>query len=232
MGASDMTRRVLCVVPSTTTNLDAMSTAPLLRYPDSVKWNRGDRTRRADKHVNAHARAAERFEALWRGFRPKVRARLRAQRLLDQSVDADDLEQEVYLRLWQALANDRTIEQPASYIYRTINAAVIDAARRAQAREASRRGNVAPDDIAAGAQANPEPSSQRGEITDAVSRQFDQMKPDRVQAIKLHLQGYTTHEIGRITGWTEARARNLVYRGLSQLRGELDDELTDLGSGS
>jgi RNA polymerase sigma-70 factor (ECF subfamily) len=47
------------------------------------------------------------------------------------------------------------------------------------------------------------------------------LQENRRRAVGMHLQGMTTEEIGRMAGWTEAKARNLVYRGLSDLRKEL-----------
>ena len=46
------------------------------------------------------------------------------------------------------------------------------------------------------------------------------------ETARLYLQGYGSAEIARLTGWTEPRARNLLYRGLADLRGlmEVDHE--------
>jgi RNA polymerase sigma-70 factor (ECF subfamily) len=35
------------------------------------------------------------------------------------------------------------------------------------------------------------------------------------------LQGLNTAEIGELMGWSEAKARNLVYRGLDDVRSQL-----------
>ena len=47
------------------------------------------------------------------------------------------------------------------------------------------------------------------------------LQENRRRAVGLHLQGMTTDEIARMAGWTEPKARNLVYRGLADLRVEL-----------
>lgn len=44
---------------------------------------------------------------------------------------------------------------------------------------------------------------------------------NRRRAVGLHLQGFTSHEIGDLLGWTEAKARNLTHRGLRDLRTRL-----------
>jgi len=39
--------------------------------------------------------------------------------------------------------------------------------------------------------------------------------------VQLHLQGFSTMQIGVLLGISEAAARNLVYRGLDELRVQL-----------
>jgi DNA-directed RNA polymerase specialized sigma24 family protein len=45
----------------------------------------------------------------------------------------------------------------------------------------------------------------------------------RRRAVGLHLQGLSASEVGRVMGWSEPKARNLVYRGLKDLRRELKE---------
>ena len=40
----------------------------------------------------------------------------------------------------------------------------------------------------------------------------------RRAVVRMYLDGYGSGEIGALLGWTEAKARNLVYRGLADLR--------------
>jgi RNA polymerase sigma-70 factor (ECF subfamily) len=40
----------------------------------------------------------------------------------------------------------------------------------------------------------------------------------RRAVVRMHLAGYERHEIGDLLGWTEAKTRNLLYRGLADLR--------------
>src|SRR5205085_10354875 len=44
---------------------------------------------------------------------------------------------------------------------------------------------------------------------------------DRRIAVEMYLQGFEIDEIARTLDWTRGRARNLVYRGLADLRAEL-----------
>ena len=43
-------------------------------------------------------------------------------------------------------------------------------------------------------------------------------------AVRMYLNGYNHVEVADRLGWTEARARNLVYRGLADLRAALGEE--------
>ena len=52
------------------------------------------------------------------------------------------------------------------------------------------------------------------------------LSKNRRVAVGLHFQGMTTVEIGDLLGWSEAKARNLVHRGLKDLRRQLGAEKT------
>src|SRR5262249_14441852 len=49
-------------------------------------------------------------------------------------VTVDEIEQEALIRLWRALAQERAILDPASYLYRIAATAAIDAVRRVRVR--------------------------------------------------------------------------------------------------
>src|SRR5437870_5604547 len=83
----------------------------------------------SDEH---HAR----LNRLLAEFGGRVRAAIEARCSGDQGLDPDDIEQDVRIRLWQALERDRNVVFAASYIQRVVLSAVIDASRRAQVRAA------------------------------------------------------------------------------------------------
>jgi RNA polymerase sigma factor (sigma-70 family) len=139
-------------------------------------------------------------------------------------LQVDDIEQEARLKLWKALKSERTIESPASYVFKTAARATIDAIRRARARREEQlgpppeAGGSARDWEVVDPQASPERQAERALVLSQVQQVLGRLKAERRRALALHLQGFTTEEIGRLLGWTEPRARNLVYRGLKQLR--------------
>jgi DNA-directed RNA polymerase specialized sigma24 family protein len=39
--------------------------------------------------------------------------------------------------------------------------------------------------------------------------------------VRMHLMGHSREEIARVLGWSEAKTRNLLYRGLADVRERL-----------
>lgn len=144
--------------------------------------------------------------------------------------DLDDIEQEVHVRLWRALESEREILHPTSYLHMAAVNATLDAIRRRRARPEEPLELEGGEDSPVRAVAStpsPELHAQRRQQVSRVEQAFSQLVPNRAQALRLHLQGFTTAEIGELLGWSEAKARNLVYRGLADLRLILEKEGVD-----
>jgi RNA polymerase sigma-70 factor (ECF subfamily) len=141
-------------------------------------------------------------------------------------IDLDDVEQEARLRIWRALLAARELAHPASYVYRAAASAAVDALRRARARRQSRwteLSDAALDEAAAGGIAGRSPEERaaaRQELA-VVKEVLMTLDVDRRRAVGLHLRGFTTAEIGELLGWSEPKARSLVYRGLAEVRSRL-----------
>jgi RNA polymerase sigma-70 factor (ECF subfamily) len=136
----------------------------------------------------------------------------------------DDVEQEARIRLWKALQGERKIDDPASYLYRIAATATIDAVRRVKARREEpldHPDEENPRDDLADAKPSPERSADRELLFQRIQSVLERFPPDRRYLVHLHLQGFTTDEIADLQGWTEPKARNLVYRTLAELRANL-----------
>jgi RNA polymerase sigma-70 factor (ECF subfamily) len=143
----------------------------------------------------------------------------------------EDLEQEVRLRLWKTFEHEREIADPASFIRRVALTAAIDTVRRIKARrEEPLKNDAGEQRDSAGERADPSPAASpeevaRGrEIWRKLKTAMNRIPESRQHPVKLHLQGFTSDEIGRLLGFTEAKARNLVYRGMDDLKRELRTE--------
>jgi RNA polymerase sigma-70 factor (ECF subfamily) len=73
---------------------------------------------------------------------------------------------------------------------------------------------------------NPDPHAalEGSELANRVARAIDEIPATRRPAVRMHLAGYPREEIALLMGWTEAKTRNLLYRGLADLRERLTAE--------
>lgn len=134
--------------------------------------------------------------------------------------DVDELMQEVRIRLWRAQATTEKIAgSPASYVYRTAASAALDLIRRRRSRredhvdlarlsaEAARTAERAPDRALEGS-----------ELLEALTQTIADLSDSRRPVVRMYLVGYSRQEIADLLGWSEAKTRNLLYRGLDDLR--------------
>lgn len=139
----------------------------------------------------------------------------------------DEVMQEVRIRLWRARGTSEQVgETNTSYVYRTASSAALDVLRRRRARQAERHDTIDGDAAAATLTSNPDPHAalEGSEFADRVARAIDEIPVSRRPAVRMHLAGYPREEIATLMGWTEAKTRNLLYRGLADLRERLTAE--------
>jgi RNA polymerase sigma factor (sigma-70 family) len=137
--------------------------------------------------------------------------------------DVDEVMQDVRIRLWKAHDDGEQIAAlSTSYVYRVAVTATLDLLRR-------RRGVESLDTGHAGAGGPHEPGADAGvdhaldvvELERVVLSIVDDISPSRRPVLRMHLMGYSRGEIAGLMGWSEAKTRNLLYRGLADLRAGL-----------
>lgn len=172
--------------------------------------------------------AADRFERLLERFAPLLRAVIARQCPRDLGIQAADVEQDARVRLWRAFEREKELSDPASYIYRIAVSTTIDAIRRVTARREVQLPMEAADDsrseFTADPAHGPDALSERKEVMAKIAAAVSGLAENRRRAVELHLQGLTLAEIAELLGWTEGKTRNLVYRGLDDLRDALRRE--------
>src|SRR5262245_18763153 len=153
----------------------------------------------------------------------------------DLGLQFNDIEQDARLRLWRALQGEREIQDLTSYLYRIAVTATLDAIRRVKAKREEQLLLAEEDDeetgephrLVAGPAHAPDLLTERRQLVRKVEAALAGLSENRRRAVGLHLEGMTTQEIGDLLGWTEPKARNLVYRGLQDLREQLRAEGVD-----
>lgn len=180
--------------------------------------------------------AEERLEAFLAEFGSLLRASVARVCRPGTGVVPEDVEQEARIRLWRALESEREITHPASYVVRVATTAAIDALRRVRARREDPlrtagtiedSGETRPLHALTAGSPGPEEEASGRELFRKVETVLSALALDRGQAVRLHLQGFSTEEIARLLAWSEPRARNLLYRGLKDLRTRLAQEGID-----
>lgn len=161
------------------------------------------------------SRALESVMTRYSGVLRTVGARYRL-----PSADLDELAQEVRVRLWGALSSDERIDAVSpSYLYRAATTAAIDIVRRRRSARGDSLDVVDDAEVSARrSPVTPERDATLRELGERVEEALQSITASRRPVVRMYLAGYGTTEIGELMGWTEAKARNLVYRGLGDLR--------------
>jgi RNA polymerase sigma factor (sigma-70 family) len=137
--------------------------------------------------------------------------------------DQEEVVQDLRIRLWRALGkpNEKNPAESPSYVYRAAMSAALDLLRRRRAGALGR-----PVDLGLVSETLParggDSADDEAEQVAALGRALERVLPERRLAVRLHLDGKSRSEIADLTGWNEARTRNLLYRGLADLKALLE----------
>jgi len=140
-----------------------------------------------------------------------------------RGAELDELQQDVRVRLWRALEDGEKIDRAStSYVYRAAMSAAVDLIRQRRHRQeepiefnAESESRVPVLTIASG---RPDSDFEQRELGENIHRAVSQLAEPRDVIVRLYLSGYDRLEIARLLGWTEPKVRNLLYRGLADLR--------------
>jgi RNA polymerase sigma-70 factor (ECF subfamily) len=99
--------------------------------------------------------------------------------------------------------------------------AALDLLRRRRARRADLTVEIDEQRQYATAGEGPEQAMEVSELTAQVAQAISTIPASRRPVVRMYLVGYPREEIARVLGWSEAKTRNLLYRGLADLRERL-----------
>ena len=141
----------------------------------------------------------------------------------DSFLVQEDIAQEVRFDLWKQVARGQVIDFPATYIYKATIRETVRALRRMTTREME----SIDEDGNAGAVvdgADPFKILAAKEQFKAILAGVRALPPERQAAVRAHLEGFQAQELMVMHGWSYQKARNLVARGMADLRAGLCGE--------
>jgi RNA polymerase sigma-70 factor (ECF subfamily) len=173
----------------------------------------------AARHASALERVLDRFAGV--ALRAGAAHGLRGD-------DLDEVMQDVRIRIWRAGGGLPKLEAlTSSYIYRTAASAAVDMLRRRRARREQTVGDRTGSMLQLESQptASADARLMSAETLAAIQRAIEDIPVNRRAVVRMYLKGYDRYEIAALLQWSEAKTRNLLYRGLEDLR----ERLTALG---
>lgn len=177
---------------------------------------------RPDQEAVGHRVAGNPLERLLARFEGLARRMARRRGLAGD--DVDEVLQDVRIRVWKARGTDENPDAlGTSYLMRVVTTAVIDHIRKRQRSRTVTLSEVSETAMPDAMRVAADDGSEREAIAARLARALATLPDNRRLAVQLHLDGYARDDIAHLTGWTEAKVRNLLYRGLDDLRGALRD---------
>ncbi len=133
------------------------------------------------------------------------------------SSDADEIEQKVFIALWQAMPNEQIPSNPSSYLYKAAVRETVRALRVLRKVQVVELNENQRDRLP-----TPEQTLESKELGVAIREALATLLPDRRRAVQAHLMGFDVQETMSMQDWSYNKARNLIARGMADLRRELE----------
>jgi len=138
-------------------------------------------------------------------------------------IDPDDIFQEVKIKLWNVLQDEKKIFSYSSYIKKIVNSCVIDQIRKSR-REEGLLSKEKRKRISDRRSYYRKHDSFEDDLKKLVGEAVESLMNSRRRVVKLYLLNMTLEEIAISLHWSEAKTRNLLYRGLEDVKKKLKEK--------
>lgn len=156
------------------------------------------------------------FERILEKFSESIRAQVLSSPLLRSGVELEDILQEIRARLWKKLGSEKKMAHLSSYIKKVVRSVVVDEVRKARTEERLLRRAIEEEKGVWMSPSGKEP--EREDLGLDLEKALGSLLESRRRAVKLFLFGLTVEEIAMVFHWSEDKTRNLVYRGLADIK--------------
>lgn len=152
------------------------------------------------------------FEDLIKRLSTSIKASVQKFNPQKSGIEPEDLVQEIRIKLWNIFKSEKKILNYSSYIKKIVNSIVIDEIR--SSRRYERTIEREKQKLRVQPSLGQHPTQGKIEVGDAVK----ELGEPRRRIVQLYFLGLNIKEISKIIGNTEAGTRNLLYRGLNDLK--------------
>lgn len=135
-------------------------------------------------------------------------------------LELDDLFQEVKIKIWRVLGREKSIINLASYIRKIVDSTVIDQLRKVK-RQETIYNHEKEKKITEQKTKYAFAAVHGAELKELVAGALEALLESRRKAVRLYLMNMSLEEIAAVCSWSKDKTRNLLYRGLADLRNEL-----------
>jgi RNA polymerase sigma factor (sigma-70 family) len=160
------------------------------------------------------------FDAVISKFGRFIKVNIQKFNLPKDGIDPDDVHQEVRIKIWKLLNDEKKIDNYSSYIKKIVDSSVIDHLRKARRERGfillEKRKKISEWKIQYETRVSDD-KNLRNYINKAVESLID----SRRKVVKFYLLNLTIEEIATFYGWSKHKTRNLLYRGLTDLKRQL-----------
>ncbi len=144
-----------------------------------------------------------------------------------KAIDPEDVIQEVRIKIWKKLDSEKKIHDLSSYIVRTMNSTLIDQIR--QSRRQQKLLHFEKEKYYLEHRSSLKNTFQENSLSDIVGETVNSLIESRRKVVKLFLLNLTLEEISLFLNLSKSKTRNLLYRGLADLRKKLSQWRIDHG---
>ena len=162
------------------------------------------------------------FRAILENFTQLIRVQVHKYNLYKYGLDPEDISQDVQIRIWKLIRSEKNISNYSSYIKKIVNSSVIDQLRKLR-REEGLFNHEKQMHIAEMHLAYSKELIRKKNIEELVGKAVELLIDSRRQVVKLYLLSLSIQEIAGYLNWSQDKTRNLLYRGLADLKNILKD---------
>ncbi len=157
------------------------------------------------------------FKVLINNFANLIRIHINKFNLPKFGLDPEDIAQEIKIKIWGILKSEKEIGNYPSYIKKIVHSSVIDVLRKRK-RDEGIYSQVKQNKISETKKDYAAELQNEEYYKEIIAAAVDSLIESRRRAVKLFLLGMTIEEISTFYSWSQHRTRNLLYRGLADLK--------------